>query len=471
MQKANMERRKFLQITAAGGAAFLAGTVAGNAQEGNRSMSATNEAGEKIMEAKRDVPVMEKVDVCVCGAGPAGVSAAISAGRQGASVRLLDVNGCAGGIWTAGLLTWFQGHKHKKGLIEEIRLELKKRGTGWDEKKSGFAAEVDEMKILLEELALASGVKFLYHTRVVDGVVENGRLTHAIIENKSGRQAIAADVFIDATGDGDLAARSGCGFDIGIGPEHIMQPMSLIAVATGPAHEEIADCLRGFGEAMGKNPRRELKAEMEKAGVTPSYAGPFMTMMREGLYLLMINHQYHVSGINAQDVTDATIEARAEIHKLVKALRSLGGRWKDFRLVVTADHIGVREARRIHGVAKVDQEFLREGRQVDDPVCEGRYPIDVHSLKKSADFERFKVKPYHIPYGALVAKDIEGLLLAGRLISGDFVAHSSYRVTGDASEMGESAGFAASICAKDKILPSQLDYAKLKPLLGGRFDS
>jgi hypothetical protein len=179
----------------------------------------------------------------------------------------------------------------------------------------------------------------------------------------------------------------------------------------------------------------------------------------------MINHQYHVSGINAQDLTDATIEARAEIHKLVQALRSLGGRWKDFRIVVTADRIGTREGRRIHGRAVVDQEFLREGRTVPDPVCLGRYPIDVHSLGKHADFERFRVKPYQIPYGALVAKDVEGLMMAGRCISGDFVAHSSYRVTGDASEMGEAAGYAAAICADEGTLPKNLDYQKLKPLL------
>lgn len=104
-------------------------------------------------------------------------------------------------------------------------------------------------------------------------------------------------MFIDATGDGDLAARSACGFDLGIGPEQVMQPMSLIAIATGPRSQEIADCLRGLAEPMGKNPRHVLRAEMERAGVTPSYSGPFMTMFREGLYLLMINHQYGVSGI------------------------------------------------------------------------------------------------------------------------------------------------------------------------------
>jgi hypothetical protein len=462
-----------LQSVALGGSAL---TIASSstlhaADQGEKSSPQSPSELGVLQQPAVEIPVIEKVDVCVCGAGPAGVSAAIAAARQGAVTRLVDVNGCAGGIWTAGLLCWFQGHKQKTGFINELRTTLLERGVAWDEEKSGFAAEVDEMKLLLEELCQAAGVKMLYHTRVVDGHVENGRLKHAGIENKSGRQAIAADVFIDATGDGDLAARSGCGFDLGIGPEQVMQPMSLIAIATGPPSAEIADCLRGFAEPLGKNPKQVLRAEMEKAGVSPSYANPFMTMIREGLYLLMINHQYGVSGIDAQQVTNATIEARAEIHRLVGALRSLGGRWQDFRLVLTAEHIGVREGRRIHGLATVDKEYLREGRTVPDPVCLGRYPIDVHHLGQHVDFERFTVRPYQIPYRALVAKDIDGLMMAGRCISGDFIAHSSYRVTGDASPMGEAAGLAASICAKDKILPRDLDYGKLAPLLPDEYDS
>ncbi len=447
---------------------FLQGMAAGALAGGSHGVVQARDVAERpetLRQPAIDIPILEKVDVCVCGAGPAGVSAALAAARQGAVTRLVDVNGCAGGIWTAGLLCWFQGHKQKTGIVNELREALLKRGCAWDEKKSGFAAEVDQMKLLLEELCGAAGVKMLHHTRVVDGHVENGRLTHAIIENKSGRQAIAAEVFIDATGDGDLAARSGCGFDLGIGPDHVMQPMSLIAIATGPRSEDIADCLRGFAEPLGKNPRHVLKAEMERAGVTPSYAGPFMTMLREGLYLLMINHQYGVSGIDAQDVTDATIEARAEVHALVDALRSLGGRWQDFRMVVTAEHIGVREARRIHGRAEVDQTFLRDGRRVPDPVCTGRYPIDVHHLGQQIALERFSVKPYQIPYRALVAKDVEGLMMAGRCISGDFIAHSSYRVTGNASTLGEAAGLAASVCVEKRVLPKDLEYSELAPLL------
>ncbi len=472
MSDSHMPRRRFLRNMALTGGALTVASppVPSAAKPSDSSSKRPPSKHGALQQPAVEIPVIEKVDVCVCGAGPAGVSAAIAAARQGAMTRLVDVNGCAGGIWTAGLLCWFQGHKQKTGFINELRTTLLERGVAWDEKKSGFAAEVDEMKLLLEELCRAAGVKMLYHTRVVDGHVEDGRLKHAVIENKSGRQAIAADVFIDATGDGDLAARSGCGFDLGIGPEQVMQPMSLIAIATGPSSTEIADCLRGFAEPLGKNPKQVLQAEMKKAGVSPSYASPFMTMIREGLYLLMINHQYGVSGIDAQEVTDATIEARAEIHKLVDALRSLGGRWKDFRLVLTAEHIGVREGRRIHGLATVDKEYLREGRTVPDPVCVGRYPIDVHHLGQYVDFERFTVRPYQIPYRALVAEDIDGLLMAGRCISGDFIAHSSYRVTGDASPMGEAAGLAASICAKEKILPKELDYSKLAPLLPDEFD-
>jgi hypothetical protein len=422
-----------------------------------------------LHEAARETPVIEKVDVCVCGGGPAGVSAAVAAARSGAVTRLIDVNGCLGGIWTAGLLCWFQGHKNKNGFINELREELISRGVAWDEAKSGMAADADEMKLLLERISLAAGVRLLYQTRVVDAHVENGRITHAVFENKSGRQAISANVFIDATGDGDLAVRAGCSFELGIGPENLMQPMSLIGIACGPESSEIADCLRGFAEPLGKNPRHVLKSEMERGGMTPSYAGPFMTMIREGLYLLMINHQYGVSGLDAQELTDATVEARAEIHRLVAALRSLGGRWRDFRLVVTADRIGVREGRRIHGLETIDREYLRIGKTVPDPVCLSYYSIDVHHLGAHVEFEKFEVRPYQIPYRALVAKDVDGLLMAGRCISGDFIAHSSYRVTGDASTMGEAAGFAAALCAEEKILPRQLEYRKLADLLPEKY--
>ena len=156
-------------------------------------------------EPARDVPIEEPVDVVVCGAGPAGVSAAIAAGRMGAKVRLIDVNGCLGGIWTAGLLCWILDAQDKPGLMRELTERLDARGALFRASKLAYDPEV--MKLLLEELCLDAGVKIRLHTRVVAAVRDDSnRLSLAVTESKSGRQAFGGSVFVDATGDGDLAA-------------------------------------------------------------------------------------------------------------------------------------------------------------------------------------------------------------------------------------------------------------------------
>jgi hypothetical protein len=113
----------------------------------------------------------------------------------------------------------------------------------------------------------------------------------------------------------------------------------------------------------------------------------------------------------------------------------------------------------------VDKEYPRLGKTVPDPVCLSKYSIDVHNLGVEIELERFPAREYQIPYRALVARDVDGLPMAGRCISGDFYAHANYRVTGTASPMGEAAGLAAALCARDKVLPANLDYESLQPLL------
>lgn len=367
-----------------------------------------------------------------------------------------------------------QGHRQKNGLIKEFQETLIERAVGWPQNAGwnilhGFACDTEEVKLLLEEWCLASGVRPLYHTRVVGGHVQNGRLTHVITENKSGRQAIAAKIFIDATGDGDLAARIGCGFDKGYGEDQFMQPMTLCAIVAGPDQEEIKECVRGLAEAEGQSAKKNLGAEVQRGGYTPSY-GPFLAAIGRNLYVMMSNHRHigpdgrYADATDAQSVTDHTIAARAEVQKTARALRSLGGRWENFRIVATAEQIGTRDGRRIHGLTQVTADHLREGRQVPDPVCPAYYFADVHNQGASG-IKHVKVNPYQIPYRALVAKDVDGLMMAGRCISGDFIAHASYRVTGDATTMGEAAGLAAFLCSRDGLLPRELDYAQLAPLL------
>lgn len=418
-------------------------------------------------EPARAVPVAEHADVVVCGAGPAGVSAAIAAARTGARTRLLEVHGCLGGVWTAGLLSWIIDCGNKPGLMAEITAELRRRGAHAPRTGTNYAYDVEVMKHLLEEMCLKAGVRVQLHTRVVAAVRnESNRLRFAITESKSGRQAWGAKVFIDATGDGDLAALAGCGFDVGRPEDGRTQPMSLIALLMGIRECEVSPFIGGGM----KEPKQRLLAEMQRAGVSPSYAAPTLFRIHEDLFALMANHEYGVSATNAAAITEATFRARAEVHRLVAALRALGEPWAQVRIVATAEQIGVREGRRIHGRYQVSVEDMRRGARHEDAVCRVTFGMDVHALEPShsKDYQREnreRTQPYDIPLRALIARDVEGLMMAGRCISGDFLAHSSYRVTGNAVAMGEAAGTVAALAARSGRLPHEVPWEEARQVL------
>ena len=425
---------------------------------------------KQFREAARDIPIAEEADVVVCGAGPAGVAAAIAAARAGATTRLLEANGCLGGTWTAGLLSWIIDSGNKRGVMREILGRLNERGAS--AKYGGSVGyDVEQMKLLLEEMCLGAGVKMQLHTRLVAAAKDKAsRVKLAITESKSGRQAWAAKAFVDATGDGDLAAHAGCTFAFGRERTGLTQPMSVIVLLVGITPDDMAPFVRGLAEPRGlPNPKGRLLAELKRAGVSPSYAQPTLFYIREGLFTMMANHQYGVRGTDAADLTRATLEGRAEVHKLVNALRGLGGIWKGVQIVATPEHIGVREGRRVRGLYEVTKDDLIAGARHEDAVCRVRMNVDVHSTDpkrtKGIQAQRVRAKPYDIPMRALIAADVKGLLMAGRCISGDFLAHSSYRVTGNAVPMGEAAGVAAALAAARKCLPQDVPWPDIRKAL------
>lgn len=417
-----------------------------------------------VGEAARSVPVVDDVDVLVCGGGPAGIAAAVAAARAGARTGLVEAQGCLGGTWTAGLVAWILDHENKAGLMREIlsRIEaIDGRAVFDGEPTRGF--DVEKMKWVLDRLCGEAGVGLRLYHHVAAAAVAGGRITHAILESKSGRQAVAARVFIDCSGDGDLAAQAGCSFELGHETTGRTQPMSLLALIGGLSTDEIRPFFRGGGERSPGESKARLLEEMQRAGISPSYGLPTLFRLPGDLFLLMANHEYGARGTDASDLTAATLRARDELHRIVNALRAAGGVWRRLHLVATGAHIGVREGRRVRGRYTVTVQDLAAGARHADAVCRVTFGVDVHSMDPSSgtgvEPGAIRVKPYDIPMRALIARDVDGLMMAGRCISGDFLAHSSYRVTGNAVAMGEAAGRVAARAALANVLPQDVGWA------------
>ncbi len=444
------KRRSFLRA-AFSGALVTPGIM--NAQQVEKAI-----AGQFHEEA-RDLPLVEDADVIVCGAGPAGIAAAITAARAGAKVRVFEWRGCLGGVWTAGLLGYLLDFD-KPGFNQELMKRLTERGLRRGTSKSSLEYDPEGMKLLLEEMFVEAGVKFQLHTRVSAAYRDGRRLTTIVTESKSGRQAWRAPVFIDTTGDGDLGALAGCGFEYGESDSCPCQPMSLNALLVC----KDATLLKNFTHGEDKKAKENFLAEIERGGHFPSYSKPTMWQIRDNLMLVMMNHQYAVPCFDAAKITEATVQARAELHKIVNGLRKLGGPWEGLQIAATAEQIGVRDGRRIKGRYVVNKDDVIAGARYDDAVVRATFSVDIHALSaehnKTAAYHNagIKTKPYDIPLRALIAEDVDGLMMAGRNISGDFIAHASYRVTGNSVAMGEAAGVTAALAAMSKRLPHDVEW-------------
>ena len=430
-----------------------------------RTTGELSSSGDQLREEQRDIPVVGRSDVLICGGGPAGVAAALAAARAGAKVQLIEVAGCLGGVWTAGLLTKVLDTENKTGIMEELLTEFAERGSAIAKHWNGTVYDPEIAKVVLEELLVEAGVRIRLHTRLVGAITNQmNQMVAVLTESKSGREAWVADRFVDCTGDGDLAAQAGCKFEVGIGADCTCQPMSMLALLTGVDPDTIQPYIR----ESGKEAKARLLKLMEDHGIMPSYRAPTLRHLHSGIYSLMTNHEYGVSAFDANAITEATIRARKEIHDIVTGMRKLGGPWKELSVVATAEQIGVREARRIRGRYEISTLDLAKGLRHEQAVCQSAYPIDVHALNQygnkevNREYKKTGMKPYDIPYPALVAADVEGLLMAGRCISGDFIAHSSYRVTGNAVAMGEAAGLAAAVSVKKGRMPHQLSWQDIK---------
>lgn len=454
---------------------FLGGVITGAAaltsmRQDAGAAYARSASEDTFREEVREIPLASDADVIVCGAGPAGVSAAIAAARAGAKVRLFEAHGSLGGVWTSSLLGYLLDFD-KPGFNMELVRRLRQRDAINGEGMNGLSYQPEEMKVLLEELCVAAGVKIQLHTRIGAAQREGRQLTTIITESKSGRQAWKAPVFIDTTGDGDLGALAGCEFEIGREKACPCQPMTMYALLVVKDVTQIADCIHGTGNNGQHVGPKAFQDTLKRAGVTPSYGKAAIFPIQGNLVLLMANHEYGINATDAAQVTEATLRARGELHQIVRGLRKLGGPWDGLQIVATPEQIGIRDGRRIRGRYIMTSEDLIQGANQGDAVVRAAFPVDIHALtaednKKSAYHNAgVKMKPYDIPLRALIARDVDGLMMAGRCISGDFIAHASYRVSGNAVAMGEAAGATAAVAVENKTAPHEVSWSEVQPVI------
>ncbi len=402
-------------------------------------------------EAAREIPVAGSFDVIVAGGGPAGVAAAIASARNGAKTLLLEQKECLGGIWTSGLMSWILDHSGKAGIMEELKLRLTERG-GYLTCNNVFTAPPEEIRFLLEEMCFEAGVVIRYGTIVCGAFVEKRLIQGVITESKSGREAWSGKIFIDTTGDGDLAARAGCSFDYGNAQGHV-QPASLIAMLGGIDPKKSVDYFTVAPDGKGKE---RLFEALCRAGCRPSYEHPSLFHFGCGIVGLMSHHAYGVCGCDAASRTEAILSGRRELHRQIEALRTVKG-FENTVFLGTSEQLGIRECRRIHGRYRVTVEELKKTELPPHTVCISRFPVDVHSPDPETgrtllDTGYCNPAGFGIPLEALISAELDNLLMAGRCISGDFHMHASYRVTGNAVAMGEAAGAHAALGIRSLIL-------------------
>ena len=418
----------------------------------------------KIVEERREIPVWEQVDVLVVGSGPAGVSAAICAAREGVSVMLLEQSGNVGGIATEGLMSHWTGNT-EGGFYDEI-LE-RSADAGRDDAQMRKVIDPERLKTILLEMLEEAGVKLLLYTFACAPVMEGNKIKGVIAENKTGRGAVLGKIVVDASGDGDIAARAGVPYYIGRETDGKMQPATIMFKVAG------VDVERGVFPGGFEEHLAIPAGDIQKLGEEhlPPPAGHVLLYRSTlpGIVTCNMTNCTDIDGTKAEDLTRATVVCRKQMESIVHFLREYVPGFENCYLISSASLIGIRETRHFKGEAVITREDILDARVFDDwVVTKAHFNFDVHNmtgngLDETGVQKNFRQKKgYTIPYGCFVPLEVDNLYLAGRNISGTHMAHSNYRVMPICANMGQAVGVAAAICVKEGTVPRELSAATVQ---------
>lgn len=427
-------------------------------------------------------PLLGQYDVVVAGGGAAGGAAAITAARQGLSVLLIEPLSFLGGTGVGSQVTpWMPNNiemgQLNEGLNAELQRDLEATGNAL-----GYSVNPEALKGLLERKAVEAGVTLLYEATAVDTLLETTpgesvpRLAGLIVATRHGLHRVEAKAFVDASGDAHIAHMAGAPCREGREEDGVHQPMSLRFVLGNIDLEALkAFLLEKVGEhaiyvdcnglLTNGRPTVNFMLELAKIENWPTlWLDTFSTQFFQiaGRANELWFNCPRITGHDPLDplsLSHAYVQGRQMIDAYLQLFRNHVAGAQDAYLVMTASLIGIREGRRIVGDFILTGDDFYQRRKYADGICLNCYPIDIHNPHgRGVTLIDMEPNDWHeIPFRCLIPQGVRGLLVAGRCISSDFTAQSSYRIITNCRTMGEAAGIAAWLAQRDSCDISEID--------------
>ncbi len=437
----------------------------------------------------KTLEVKYSADVVICGGGTAGTFAAIAAAERGNSVIIVEQFGGLGGTATFGLVTPVM-HTHIPGdpqcsyIAPKLNERLRNMGA-----VGGSGRDFDPMalKIALEGMCTEAGVKILFHSFISDVIKEGDELKGIVVSNKSGTYVVEGRIFIDCTGDGDVSVLAGADYTKGNPETGKCQPISLRYIVDGVDIPALGELLLSEVARTGVNNACSYDKANNSVYMAVCRAGSWTLaeifdkaveagdLLPEDKWywqafcipgrptsIAFNNPEFFedVDGTDAEHLTRAQLEGKQRIYRQLKFYKKYLKGFDNAYIAEIAEMVGIRESRNIVTEYVLTAEDLLTKRKFDDAFCQSNYPIDIHG--KTLNCKPVSAgddgKPwYEIPYGSLVVKGVDNLMVAGRCLGCEFLAQSSLRVQHSCRSSGEAAGIAASMALKENILPRDVD--------------
>ena len=411
-------------------------------------------------------------DLIVAGGGPAGFAAAVAGSRDGHSTLLVEMTNALGGTLVNGLvLGMIRTAGDRGGIVMEFWRRLEAAG-GADVGPKHVWVDPFAARVVMLDMLDEARADLLLHTRFVSSLTSARRVTGVRIANKDGLQDVGCRVLVDATGDGDAAASAGAPFEKGDPADGRLQAVSLNVLMAGVDKDALPD-RDAFNAACAEAIQAGL-VDMPSPTRTLSFGGE-RPALPKGIRQFQFDLAYNVDASDAAALSDGEQLCHRRVFSIWQFLRSRFEAFRDSHVVSVASHLGVRETRRILGEATLTEEMVLNAAKHPDGVSRASWYMDLHDGQDKRPIDQYRAarRPpdgdyYEIPYGCLVPREVDGLLVCGRCISSTRPANGSLRLQATCMNLGQAAGVAASLCLDEGVTPRELEGSHVRERLIAR---